>query len=91
MAQEIVHSIRNMKRKKKWMMAIKVDLEIYDQLHCDFIWETLLFTGMLYNLIDIIVKCIETTSLSVLWNGNPRFIGVGGLIKDSMGLGSKAL
>jgi hypothetical protein len=46
---------------------------------------------MLYNLIDIIVKCIETTSLSVLWNGNPRFIGVGGLIKDSMGLGSKAL
>jgi hypothetical protein len=46
---------------------------------------------MLYNLIDIVIKCIETTSLSVLWNGNPRFTGVGGLIKDSMVLRLKAL
>lgn len=68
-----------------------MDLEIYDQLHCDFIWETLLFIGMLYNLIDIIIKCIKIASLSVLWNGNPWFTGVGGLIRDSTGPGLKAL
>lgn len=70
-AQEIIHSMRNLKRKKG-VMAIKVDLEkAYDRLRWDFIRDTLTLTGIPRSTVDLIMKCIETTSLSVLWNGSP--------------------
>jgi hypothetical protein len=52
-------------------MAIKVDLEkAYDRLRY-FIRDTLTLTGIPRSIVDLIMKCIETTSLSVLWNGSP--------------------
>ncbi|XP_061969939.1 uncharacterized protein LOC133692808 [Populus nigra] len=48
-------------------MATKVDLEkAYDRLYWEFIMETLILTGIPESMIE---KCIETASLSVLWNG----------------------
>lgn len=70
MAQEIVHSMRNMKGRKG-MMAIKVDLEKdYDRLQWDFISNTLSEAKLPSNLVTLIMKCIESTSINVLWNGN---------------------
>ena len=54
------------------MIAIKVDLEkAYDRLRWDFIRDILTLTGIPSSTVDLIMKCIETTSSSVLCNGSP--------------------
>jgi hypothetical protein len=69
-AQEIVHSIRKMKGRKG-IMTIKVDLgKAYDRLHWDFISDTLSKAKLPSNLVTLIMKCIESNSINVLWNGN---------------------
>lgn len=68
-AQEIIHSMRN-KGGKTGQMAIKVDLEkAYDRLSWDFIQETLGVIGLPMDLIRIIMECITTVSMQLLWNG----------------------
>jgi len=65
-AHEIMHSVRKMKGKKG-LMSIKVDLKkAYDQ---DFIKKTMLETGLPRRMVDLIMACIESSTLSVLWNG----------------------
>jgi hypothetical protein len=67
-AHEIMHSVRKMKGKKG-LMSIKVDLKkAYDQ---DFIKKTMLETGLPRRMVDLIMACIESSTLSVLWNGCP--------------------
>lgn len=62
MAQEIIHSMRNM-RGTQGYMAIKVDLEkAYDKLRWDFIRDTLMDAGLPSQFVDLVMKCIETTS-----------------------------
>ncbi|KAH9671615.1 putative ribonuclease H protein [Citrus sinensis] len=68
-AQEIIHSMRN-KGGKTNQMAIKVDLEkAYDRLSWDFIHETLREIGLPMDLIRIIMECITSVSMQLLWNG----------------------
>ena len=68
-AQEIIHSMRQ-KTGKRGFMAIKVDLEkAYDRLSWDFIKETLAFVGLPTNFIRIIMECITSCSMQILWNG----------------------
>jgi hypothetical protein len=44
-------------------MAIKVDLEkAYDKLRWDFIRDTLMDAGLPSQFVDLVMKCIETTS-----------------------------
>ncbi|KAG5249134.1 non-LTR retroelement reverse transcriptase [Salix suchowensis] len=51
-------------------MAIKVDLEkAYDRLSWSFIRDTLVDARLPIDLIKIIMQCIESPTLSVLWNG----------------------
>lgn len=51
-------------------MAIKVDLEkAYDQLSWHFIYETLKETGIPGDLIHLIMSCITSAKMNVLWNG----------------------
>ncbi|KAL9412228.1 hypothetical protein AB3S75_045787 [Citrus x aurantiifolia] len=51
-------------------MAIKVDLEkAYDRLSWEFIKETLEFVGLPTNFIRIIMECITSGSMQILWNG----------------------
>lgn len=70
--QEIIHSIRSKKGKKEWM-AIKTDLEkAYDRLKWAFIKETLEDMQLPHLLIQVIMRCVTTCSLSILWIVNPR-------------------
>ena len=60
-----------MQRKtgKRGLMVIKVDLEkAYDRLNWSFIFDTLKLTGISIHLSRIIMECITTAKMSVLWN-----------------------
>ncbi|XP_016667495.1 uncharacterized protein [Gossypium hirsutum] len=50
-------------------MAIKVDLEKAYDLRWDFIEDTLVDVGFPSNLSRIIMKCITTVSMQIMWNG----------------------
>ena len=51
-------------------MALKIDLEkTFDHLEWSFIREVLVLFNFLSNLIAIIMDCISSTSVSVLFNG----------------------
>ncbi|XP_061362932.1 uncharacterized protein LOC133306628 [Gastrolobium bilobum] len=68
-AQEVIHSIRSRKGNKGWMM-IKVDLEkAYDRLSWKFVLDTLKDVGFPESTSQLILSCISTSSLSLLWNG----------------------
>jgi hypothetical protein len=64
-AHEIMHSMRKMK-DKKGLMTIKVDLK---KAYEDFIKETMLEIGLPRRMVDLIMACIKSSTLSVLWNG----------------------
>lgn len=50
-------------------MAIKVDLEkTYDRLSWSFIYNTSLERGIPIDIIHVIMECITTTRMNVLWN-----------------------
>ena len=67
-AQELIHSID--KKGKKWYMAIKVDLEkAYDRLKWNFIHKVLQAFHFPDHLIKLIMSCISSRSISILFNG----------------------
>lgn len=69
--QEAVHTMRT-KTGKKGFLAIKVDLEkAYDRLKWNFISETLHLVGFPLDLVNIIVDCITSVRMEVLWQGEP--------------------
>lgn len=68
-AQEVVHYMER-KKGKKGVMAIKVDLEkAYDRIRWDFIEETLMLLGLDHTFINIIMKCVSTAKMKIMWNG----------------------
>ena len=70
-AQEAFHSMNNKKDKVGWM-TIKVDLEkTYDRLNWGFIEDTLKDTGIPSRLQNVIMRCISSSSMRLLWNGQP--------------------
>lgn len=63
-----------MRRKQgaKGLMAIKIDFEkAYDRLCWSFIRDTLLQMNLHILMINVIMECVTTTSLKVLWNDEP--------------------
>lgn len=53
-------------------MAIKVDLEkAYDRLRWDFIEDTLVDLGIPSGIIRVIMNCVSSSSMQLLWNGSP--------------------
>lgn len=51
-------------------MAIKVDMEkAYDRVRWSFLAETLCLTGMPDDLVALIMHCVSSVSMKVLWNG----------------------
>jgi len=51
-------------------MAAKIDLEkAYDRLEWSFIRFTLQFFNFPQQIIDLIMACLETSSILVMWNG----------------------
>lgn len=69
--QEVLHSMRT-KQGKTSFMAIKIDLEkAYDRLRWSFIQDTLVELKLPDSLNKVIMECITTPSLQILWNGEP--------------------
>ena len=69
--QEVLHSMRRKTGAMGWM-AIKLDLEkAYDRLRWDFLRETLLRMHLSGLLVNVIMQCVSTCSLNILWNGEP--------------------
>lgn len=67
--QEIVHNMRKKTGNVVWM-AIKLDHEkAYDKINWDFLWSLLTVVGFEATLIDLIMFCVTSASLLVLWNG----------------------
>lgn len=68
--QEIIHSMKKLKEKKGFMI-IKLDLDKgYDRIQWDIIEKVLNGCNIPPNARAIIMKCINSTSLNVLWNGS---------------------
>ena len=68
-AQEVVHSMRK-KTGATGFMAIKVDLEkAYDRLSWKFISDTLREARIPPDLIQVIMACITSATMRILWNG----------------------
>ena len=68
-AQEVIHTIKK-KIGGKTMVAVKVDLEkAYDRLSWCFIQETLKEVGLPKRFIHLIIECMSTTKMNILWNG----------------------
>lgn len=69
LAQEIIHYMHHSKAKKG-IVAYKIDLEkAYDRVSWD-IELTLRDFGFPDGIINLILWCIKSSNLSILWNGN---------------------
>lgn len=67
--QELTHYI-NQRKGKTNLMAAKIDLDkAYDRLEWSFIKYTLLFYQFPAPIIDLIIACISSVSVSIIQNG----------------------
>nr|GMD52524.1 ribonuclease H [Ipomoea batatas] len=68
--QEVMHTMRK-KRGPHGIMAIKLDLEkAYDRLSWTFIRSTLHELGFTNSWVNLIMQCVETPRMSIIWNGD---------------------
>lgn len=68
-AQEIIHTKRQ-KSGRQGLMAFKVDLEkAYDRVEWRFLEQILPKVGFDPHLTNLIMYCLRSTTLKVLWNG----------------------
>ena len=68
-AQEILHSMEK-KKGRSGVMALKIDLEkAFDRLEWSFIREILIHFNFPSDLIAIIMDCISSSTVSILFNG----------------------
>ena len=69
--QEMLHTMRNKQGKRGYMM-VKIDFEkAYDRLRWSFIRESLMELRLPQNMVEVVMQCIESVRLSILWNGEP--------------------
>lgn len=69
-AQEMLHMVRR-RRKHKGDMVVKIDLEkAYDRVDWAYLEQILRMVGFGNMLIQVILSCLETSQLAVLWNGD---------------------
>ena len=56
---------------KKGILAFKLDLEkAYDSISWDFLEATLYDLGFPQSIVKLIMNCVRSSSLSILWNGS---------------------
>ena len=69
LAQELFYAL-DRKKGKEGYMAIKVDLEkAYDRLEWSFVYKVLQAFHFPPNLIKVIMSCVTSTRISILFNG----------------------
>ena len=67
--QEILHSMER-KKGRTGVMALKIDLEkAFDRLEWSFVREVLVHFNFPPNLITLIMDCISSSTVSILFNG----------------------
>ena len=67
--QELIHTMSK-KRGSEGTMAIKIHLEkVYDRLEWSFTQDTLVLFKFPKHLISLIMSCVSSSSISVLFNG----------------------
>lgn len=67
--QKLIHSMSRKKGRGR-LVAIKIDLEqAYDRLEWSFIRDTLGLFKLANHLISLIMSCVSTSSISILYNG----------------------
>ncbi|XP_019164336.1 PREDICTED: uncharacterized protein LOC109160503 [Ipomoea nil] len=68
--QELLHTMRT-KRSGLKAMTLKIDLEkAYDRISWDFLQDTLYGLGMERHWVNIIMECVTTPKLAILWKGS---------------------
>ena len=68
-AQEIIHGLGK-KKGRTGYMALKIDLEkAYDKLEWSFIRDILIRVNLPMDIIDLIMSCVSTVSMPILFNG----------------------
>ena len=79
---ECLHKIRSSKSKKGGLITLKLDIsKAYDMVEWRFLESTLRRLGVSKKWVDLIMRCITTSSFSVLINGVAK-----GLIHPQRGL-----
>ena len=69
--QEVLHTMKR-KQSGKGYMTIKIDFEkAYDRLKWDFIRNTLEEMNFPIRMVEVIMECITSPTMRVLWNGEP--------------------
>lgn len=67
--QEVVHQM-SVSTSKKGSMTFKIDLEkAYNSVALPFLRETLELFGFPRVTVDLIVCCVSSSTISLLWNG----------------------
>lgn len=75
LVKEIAHVFHKCKKGRR-ILAVKLDLtKAYDSLEWSFIRDTLASFNFPFNLINLIMSCVTTPRINVLWNGEitPKF------------------
>ncbi|CAL1401630.1 unnamed protein product [Linum trigynum] len=66
----MVNSMR-LKTGRKGQMVLKIDLaKAYDRLNWAFIRDTLLAVNFPPQMVQVIMECVTSASMQVLWNGS---------------------
>lgn len=67
-ARELMHTMRQKKRKQGFMM-LKIDLEkAYDMLSWSFIEDTMNLVGIPQNFVKLVMYCVTTPEIRLIWN-----------------------
>lgn len=58
------------KTGKKDFFMLKVDMEkVHDKVRWDFLKDTHVKVGLLPGFINVILNCVTSSSMQILWNG----------------------
>uniref|UniRef100_A0A2N9F8F6 RNase H type-1 domain-containing protein n=1 Tax=Fagus sylvatica TaxID=28930 RepID=A0A2N9F8F6_FAGSY len=83
-AQELIHSLYK-KQGREGQFILKLDLEkAYDRLEWSFIREVLLFFNFPIALVNLILDCVSSSSISIIFNGGQMEV-----FKPSRGISNK--
>ncbi|KAL6205338.1 hypothetical protein ACLB2K_022599 [Fragaria x ananassa] len=79
---EVVHSIRSKQTSKDPYCVLKLDIsKAYDRVEWVFLRNIMMRLGFSEQWISLVMRCVESVSFSILWNGNAL-----GRIQSSRGL-----